>query len=100
RRRSWSSGSRPRPAPTSPRSPPRPLRGLDFVHHHAEVELLAGRLREQLVGAQALPFPPQRTQEVARLRSPEPLLAEAVAQDRPQMGLERPCPQVVGDVEA
>ena len=65
-----------------------------------EVELLAERLGEQLVGAQPLAVAPERAQPLAGLGLGEPALAEALAKRAAPVRLERPGAQVAGDVEA
>src|SRR6476646_5668997 len=68
----------------------------DRVH----LDLLAGNLGQHLVRGHAHPGFPELADERARLALREPVVAEALAQVRSELRLDRPRAQVAGDVEA
>ena len=70
------------------------------VGDRLQLDLGAGDLSEQLVRRRPLPERPELAQQRPRLAAREPRVAELLAQEVPQLRLERPRAQVRGDVEA
>ena len=91
------------PRGSSASSPPGDPSGKDVARElgdRVHLELLAGHLGQHLVGGHAHPGLPELADERAGLALREPVVAEALAQVRPELRLERPRAQVAGDVEA